>query len=33
LPENCQIVWELSPRLSSGEIIQSRGIWKERFGE
>jgi sugar phosphate isomerase/epimerase len=33
LPENCQIVWELSPRLSSEEIIQSRAIWKERFGE
>jgi len=33
LPENCQIVWELSPRLSSEEITQSRAIWKERFGE
>jgi hypothetical protein len=33
LPDDCQIVWELSPRLSSEEIIQSRAIWKKRFGE
>ena len=33
LPRNCQIVWELSPRLSSEEITESRAIWKERFGE
>lgn len=33
LPRNCQIVWELSPRLSAEEIIRSRTIWKERFGE
>jgi len=33
LPRNCQIVWELSPRLSREEILQSRTIWKERFGE
>jgi sugar phosphate isomerase/epimerase len=28
LPQNCQIVWELSPRLSAEEIMQS-----ERFGK
>jgi sugar phosphate isomerase/epimerase len=33
LPQNCQIVWEISPRLSPEEILQSRAIWKERFGE
>ena len=33
LPQNCQIVWELSPRLSAEEIMQSRTIWKERFSE
>jgi len=33
LPQNCQIVWELSPRSSAEEIMQSRAIWKERFGE
>jgi sugar phosphate isomerase/epimerase len=32
LPQNCQIVWELSPRLSAEEIMRSRAIWKERFG-
>ena len=33
LPQNCQIVWELSPRVSAEEISQSAQIWKERFGE
>jgi sugar phosphate isomerase/epimerase len=33
LPQNCQIVWELSPDLSAEEIVRSRAIWKERFGE
>jgi hypothetical protein len=33
LPQNCQIVWELSPRLSAEEILRSRAIWKGRFGE
>src|SRR5437868_10260975 len=33
LPQNCQIVWELSPRVSVTEIERSRAIWKERFGE
>jgi sugar phosphate isomerase/epimerase len=33
LPQNCQIVWELNPRLSAEEILRSRAIWKGRFGE
>jgi hypothetical protein len=33
LPQNCQIVWELSPRVSAEEILQSRAIWKERIGQ
>jgi len=33
LPQNCQIVWELSPRVSAEEILQSRTIWKERIGQ
>ena len=33
LPQNCQIVWELSPRLSAEEVLRSRAIWKGRFGE
>lgn len=33
LPQNCQIVWELSPHLSAEEILRSRAIWKGRFGE
>ena len=33
LPSDCQIVWELSPRGSAEEVVQSRAIWKERFGE
>jgi sugar phosphate isomerase/epimerase len=33
LPSDCQIVWELSPRRSADEVMQSRAIWKERFGE
>jgi hypothetical protein len=33
LPDDCQIVWELSPRRPAEEIAQSLAIWKERFGE
>lgn len=33
LPQNCQVVWKLSPHSSAEEIMRSRAIWKERFGE
>ena len=33
LPENCLLVWELSPRMRSEEIRESLGRWQERFGK
>ncbi len=32
LPENCLLVWELSPRMRSEQIRESLGQWKARFG-
>jgi sugar phosphate isomerase/epimerase len=31
LPNQCQLVWELSPRRTAEEISQSLTLWKERF--
>jgi sugar phosphate isomerase/epimerase len=33
LPQDCQIVWELSPRRTADEIAQSLALWKERLGD
>jgi sugar phosphate isomerase/epimerase len=33
LPSNCLFVWEMSPRKTADEILQSVQDWKERFGE
>ena len=33
LPPDCQVVWELGPDCSAEEIMRSRAIWKEHFGE
>ena len=32
LPENCLLVWELSPRMRSEAIREGLARWKERFG-
>jgi len=33
LPENCQFVWEMSPRKTADEIRESLAQWKTTFGE
>ena len=33
LPSNCLFVWEMSPRKTADEILQSVQDWKKRFGE
>lgn len=33
LPENCQFVWEMSPRKTADEIRESLARWKDTFGE
>ncbi len=33
LPNECQYVWEMSPRKTPEEIRQSVEIWKKHFGE
>ncbi len=33
LPENCLLVWEMSPRRTPDEIKESLQRWKQRFGE
>lgn len=33
LPENCQFVWEMSPRKTADEIRESLARWKATFGE
>jgi len=33
LPENCQFVWEMSPRKTADEIRESLARWKTTFGE
>lgn len=33
LPRDCQIVWELGPGRSAEEIMRSRAIWKQHFGD
>jgi sugar phosphate isomerase/epimerase len=33
LPENCLLVWEMSPRRTREEIVESLARWREKFGE
>jgi hypothetical protein len=33
LPNDCQFVWEMSPRKTADEIKRSVVKWKEKFGE
>ena len=33
LPNECQFVWEMSPRKTADEILRSVVRWKEHFGE
>jgi hypothetical protein len=33
LPKNCQFVWEMSPRRTADEILQSVASWKATFGQ
>ncbi len=32
LPQECQMVWELSPRRTAEEITRSLHLWREHFG-
>lgn len=33
LPKNCLLVWEMSPRRTREEIVESLIRWREKFGE
>jgi sugar phosphate isomerase/epimerase len=33
LPKDCAMVWEMSPRKTSEEIVRSVELWKKHFGE
>lgn len=32
LPKDCCLTWEMSPRRSKAEILESLALWKERYG-